>query len=88
MPVDLSVENLRGLRGKDLSIVVLPDGWHGLTLTPDGLEPEAARSTGFCPGLFTYLELDLRERPEAAAMPSGTTANTWRISRRPSRMRR
>jgi uncharacterized protein len=55
VPVGLSLENLRKLRGKDLSIVVLPGGWHGLTLTPDGLEPEAAQSTGFCPALFTQI---------------------------------
>jgi uncharacterized protein len=47
VPVRLSIQNLHGLRGKDLTIVVLPGGWHGLTQTPNGLESEEAASNGF-----------------------------------------
>jgi alpha-beta hydrolase superfamily lysophospholipase len=55
VPVRLSIENLHRLRGKDLTIVVLPGGWHGLTETPNGLEQEAAASKRFAPGLFTRI---------------------------------
>jgi alpha-beta hydrolase superfamily lysophospholipase len=47
VPVRLSIQNLHRLRGKDLTIVVLPGGWHGLTQTPNGLESEEAASSGF-----------------------------------------
>jgi alpha-beta hydrolase superfamily lysophospholipase len=47
VPVRLSIRNLHRLRGKDLAIVVLPGGWHGLTQTPNGLESEEAASNGF-----------------------------------------
>lgn len=47
VPVRLSIQNLHRLRGKDLTIVVLPGGWHGLTQTPNGLESEEAASNGF-----------------------------------------
>jgi alpha-beta hydrolase superfamily lysophospholipase len=53
LPVRLSIAKLRQLRGKDLTIAVLPGGWHGLTVTPNGLESEEAASNGFAPGLFT-----------------------------------
>jgi dienelactone hydrolase len=62
VPVRLSIENLHKLRGKDLTIAVLPGGWHGLTETPNGLEPEATASTRFAPGLFTRIGEWLRER--------------------------
>ena len=52
VPVRLSIENLGRLRGKDLTIDVLPGGWHGLTVTPNGLQSEEAASGGFAPGLF------------------------------------
>ena len=47
VPVRLSIQNLHRLRGKDLTIVVLPEGWHGLTQTTNGLESEEAASNGF-----------------------------------------
>jgi dienelactone hydrolase len=69
VPVDLSVRNLRTLRGKDLTIDVLPGGWHGLTVTPNGLEPEAAESLQFVPGLFTDIASWLHARGYATPPP-------------------
>jgi pimeloyl-ACP methyl ester carboxylesterase len=53
VPVRVSIQNLHRLHGKDLSIVVLPGGWHGLTVTPNGLQSEEATSKGFAANLFT-----------------------------------
>ncbi len=38
---------------EDLTITVLPGGWHGLTISPNGLASEEATSKGFGQGLFT-----------------------------------
>ena len=53
VPVRLSIEKLHQVTGKDLSIKVLPGGWHGLTETPSGLEQEELTSKRFAQGLFT-----------------------------------
>ena len=53
VPVRLSIAQLKLLSGKDLTIAVLPGGWHGLTITPNGLASEEATSKGFGKGLFT-----------------------------------
>jgi dipeptidyl aminopeptidase/acylaminoacyl peptidase len=53
VPVRLSIAQLKLLSGKDLTIAVLPGGWHGLTTTPNGLASEEAASKGFGQGLFT-----------------------------------
>ena len=52
VPVRLSIAQLHSLRGKDITIDVLPGGWHGLTITANGLEREELISKGFAPGLF------------------------------------
>lgn len=53
VPVRLSIAQLETLRGKDITIKVLAGGWHGLTITANGLAQEEATSKGFAPGLFT-----------------------------------
>lgn len=53
VPIRLSIAQLKLLSGKDLTIAVLPGGWHGLTITPNGLASEEASSKGFGKGLFT-----------------------------------
>jgi dienelactone hydrolase len=53
VPVRLSIAQLKLLSDKDLTIAVLPGGWHGLTMTPNGLASEEASSKGFGRGLFT-----------------------------------
>ena len=53
VPVRLSIAQLKLLSGKDLTIAELPGGWHGLTITPNGLASEEATSKGFGKGLFT-----------------------------------
>ncbi len=69
VPVGLSIRNLRTLAGKDLTIDVLPGGWHGLTVTPNGLELEAAESLRFVPGLFTDIGAWLQARGYTATPP-------------------
>jgi dipeptidyl aminopeptidase/acylaminoacyl peptidase len=53
VPVRLSIAQLKLLSGEDITIAVLPGGWHGLTITPNGLASEEANSKGFGQGLFT-----------------------------------
>ncbi len=53
IPVRLSLANLHRLSGKDLTIYVLAGAWHGLTITPNGLEQDELTSKGFGVGLFT-----------------------------------
>jgi uncharacterized protein len=55
IPVRLSISNLHMLLGKDLTIRVLSGCWHGLTLTPNGLEQEEATSKGFGSNLFVEI---------------------------------
>jgi dipeptidyl aminopeptidase/acylaminoacyl peptidase len=68
VPVRLSIQNLHRLRGKDLTIVVLPGGWHGLTQTPNGLESEEAASNGFG-DLFVDIARWARARGLTAVSP-------------------
>jgi dienelactone hydrolase len=55
VPVRVSVANLAAYRNPDWTVIVLPEGGHGLIATRDGLDPELADATRFAPGYFAAL---------------------------------
>ena len=55
VPVRVSVANLAAYRNPDWTVIVLPEGSHGLIATRDGLDPELAGATRFAPGYFAAL---------------------------------
>ena len=62
VPPRLSVERLRGIPGKRITIAVFPNANHALVETRTGLTSEMLRSDTFAPGLFARVGSWLRAR--------------------------